>query len=58
MQDQGAGLGHRPDLTRYGVSRNTVQLTIGLLANEGTIASTPGGGTFVRNSTVISYHAS
>lgn len=43
---------------QYSVSRNTVRLAIGMLANEGTIASTPGRGTFVRDNTVISYHAS
>lgn len=43
---------------RYGVSRNTVRLAVGMLANEGTITSTPGRGTFVRSQAVMSYHAS
>lgn len=43
---------------QYDVSRNTVRLAIGMLANEGAIISTPGRGTFVRANTVISYHAS
>lgn len=42
---------------RYDVSRNTVRLALGTLANEGTIASTPGRGTFVRDRVVTTYHA-
>lgn len=43
---------------RYDVSRNTVRLALGILANEGAITSTPGRGTFVRRQAVTSYHAS
>jgi len=43
---------------RYKVSRNTIRLALGLLANEGTITSTPGRGTFVRDRVVLTYHAS
>jgi DNA-binding GntR family transcriptional regulator len=43
---------------RYGVSRNTVRLAVGMLINEGAITSTPGRGTFVRDRAVTTYHAS
>jgi GntR family transcriptional regulator len=43
---------------RYRVSRNTVRLALGLLANEGIITSTPGRGTFVRDRVTLTYHAS
>ena len=43
---------------RYKVSRNTVRLALGLLANEGVITSTPGRGTFVRDRAVLTYYAS
>lgn len=43
---------------RYDVSRNTVRLALGMLTNEGAIASTPGRGTFVREHVVTTYHAS
>lgn len=43
---------------RYDVSRNTVRLAMGILANEGVITSTPGRGTFVRERIVTTYHAS
>ncbi|MGH3503671.1 MAG: GntR family transcriptional regulator [Nocardioidaceae bacterium] len=43
---------------RYDVSRNTVRLALGMLANEGMITSTPGRGTFVRDRTMTTYHAS
>src|SRR4029450_11396751 len=43
---------------RYQVSRNTVRLALGLLANEGIITSTPGRGTFVRDRIMLTYHAS
>jgi GntR family transcriptional regulator len=43
---------------RYEVSRNTVRLALGLLANEGMITSTPGRGTFVRDRAVLTYYAS
>ncbi|MGH8895446.1 MAG: GntR family transcriptional regulator [Egibacteraceae bacterium] len=43
---------------RYKVSRNTVRLALGLLANEGIITSTPGRGTFVRDRAVLTYYAS
>ena len=42
---------------RYKVSRNTVRLALGLLANEGIISSTPGRGTFVRERAMLTYHA-
>jgi len=42
---------------RYQVSRNTVRLALGLLANEGIISSTPGRGTFVRERAMLTYHA-
>ena len=43
---------------RYQVSRNTVRLALGLLANEGIITSTPGRGTFVRDRAMLTFHAS
>ncbi|MGC9670844.1 GntR family transcriptional regulator [Planosporangium sp. 12N6] len=43
---------------RYGVSRNTVRLALGMLTNEGAITSTPGRGTFVRDRAMTTYHAS
>jgi GntR family transcriptional regulator len=43
---------------RYGVSRNTARLALGILANEGVITSTPGRGTFVRQQALTRYHAS
>jgi len=43
---------------RYKVSRNTVRLALGLLANEGIISSTPGRGTFVRERAMLTYYAS
>jgi GntR family transcriptional regulator len=42
---------------RYSVSRNTVRLALGQLANEGIITSTPGRGTFVRDRAMLTYHA-
>jgi GntR family transcriptional regulator len=42
---------------RYKVSRNTVRLALGLLANEGIISTTPGRGTFVRERVMLTYHA-
>jgi GntR family transcriptional regulator len=42
---------------RYQVSRNTVRLALGLLANEGIISTTPGRGTFVRERAMLTYHA-
>ncbi len=42
---------------RYKVSRNTVRLALGQLANEGIITSTPGRGTFVRDRAMLTYHA-
>jgi GntR family transcriptional regulator len=42
---------------RYNVSRNTVRLALGMLANEGMITSTPGRGTFVRERVMLTYHA-
>jgi len=44
--------------TTYGVSRNTVRLALAALANEGSIASIPGRGTFVRERILTTYHAS
>jgi GntR family transcriptional regulator len=43
---------------RYQVSRNTVRLALGLLANEGIISTTPGRGTFVRERVALTYYAS
>ncbi len=42
---------------RYKVSRNTVRLALGQLANEGISTSTPGRGTFVRDRAMLTYHA-
>jgi GntR family transcriptional regulator len=42
---------------RYKVSRNTVRLALGQLANEGIITSTPGRGTFVRERAMLTYRA-
>jgi GntR family transcriptional regulator len=42
---------------RYKVSRNTIRLALGTLANEGMITSTPGRGTFVRERVMLTYHA-
>ena len=42
---------------RYKVSRNTIRLALGMLANEGMITSTPGRGTFVRERVMLTYHA-
>jgi len=44
--------------TSYGVSRNTVRLALAALANEGSITSIPGRGTFVRERILTTYHAS
>ncbi len=43
---------------KYGVSRNTVRLSLAMLTNEGAISSTPGLGTFVRDQAITTYHAS
>jgi GntR family transcriptional regulator len=54
----GSQLPTEPELgERYKVSRNTVRLALGLLANEGIITSTPGRGTFVRDRVMLTYHA-
>jgi GntR family transcriptional regulator len=45
-------------IDRYGVSRNTVRLALGALANEGVITSSHGRGTFVRDVRVLTYYAS
>lgn len=43
---------------RYGVSRNTVRLALGVLANEGMVTTTQGRGAFVRDRVMLTYHAS
>ncbi len=54
----GSQLPTEPELgERFKVSRNTVRLALGLLANEGIITSTPGRGTFVRDRVMLTYHA-
>jgi GntR family transcriptional regulator len=54
----GSQLPTEPELgDRFKVSRNTVRLALGLLANEGIITSTPGRGTFVRDRVMLTYHA-
>jgi GntR family transcriptional regulator len=45
-------------MERYEVSRNTVRLALGLLANEGIVATTQGRGTFVRDRVMLTYYAS
>ncbi|MGH2941791.1 MAG: GntR family transcriptional regulator [Solirubrobacteraceae bacterium] len=45
-------------IERYGVSRNTVRLALGLLANEGLISSSQGRGSFVRERAPLRYFAS
>ncbi len=45
-------------IERYGVSRNTIRLALGILANEGLIQSGRGQGSFVRDRAMLTYHAS
>ena len=47
-------------MARYNVSRNTVRLALGQLTNEGLVETLPGrgGGTRVRERTVLTFHAS
>lgn len=45
------------DLAReYGLGRNTIRQALGLLSNEGLIASTRGSGTFVQKTADLSFH--
>ena len=44
-------------MDQHQVSRNTVRLALGQLANEGMITSTQGRGTFVRQRVMLTYHA-
>lgn len=45
-------------IDKYGVSRNTVRLALGMLANEGVITTTPGRRAVVRERAVLTYYAS
>jgi len=45
-------------IERYGVSRNTIRLALGILANEGLVHSGRGQGAFVRDRAMLTYHAS
>lgn len=47
-------------MEKYGVSRNTARLAVGLLVNEGLVSRVPGraGGMVVRDRITLTYHAS